>query len=73
MEGEHMGSYEKNVCESMENHEKHICQLAKKVAIGEIKELVESPNFICKNCARVAKSSENLCHPKSLEKVAYHE
>ena len=73
MSEEHLGEFDKQVCESMENHDKHICQLAKKVAIGEIKELVDSPNFICENCARVAKSNSNLCRPKSLEKAVYHE
>lgn len=73
MSEKHLGDFEKHVCESMENHDKHICQLANKIAIGEIKELVESPNFICENCARVARSSSNLCKPKSLEKVGYHE
>ena len=73
MSEEHLGEFEKHVCESMENHEKHICQLATKVALGEIRELVDSPNFICENCARVAKSDKNLCKPKSLEKIAYHE
>ena len=73
MSEEHLGEFDKQVCESMENHDKHICQLAKKVAIRDIKELVDSPNFICENCARVAKSNSNLCKPKSLEKVSYHE
>jgi hypothetical protein len=73
MSEEHLGNFEKHVCESMENHDKHICQLAEKVAIGEIRELVESPNYICENCARVAKSNTNLCRPQSLEKAAYHE
>lgn len=70
---QHMGTFEKHVCESMENHEKHICQLAKKIATGELAELVQSPNFICENCARVAASPGNLCKPISLEKIAYHE
>ena len=68
---QYLGTFEKHVCESMENHEKHICQLAKKVATGELAELVQSPNFICGNCARVANSSENLCKPQSLEKFKH--
>ena len=72
-EDKHLGNFDKQVCDAMENHEKHICQLATKVATGELAELVHSPNFICENCARVATSSENLCKPQSLEKAAYHE
>ena len=69
----HLGSFEKHVCDSIGDHDKHICQLAKKVSIGEIQELVELPNYICENCARVAKSNTSLCKPKSLEKASYHE
>ena len=72
-EEKHIGSYEKHVCDSIGDHDKHICQLAQKVAFGEIKELVEHPNYICENCARVAKSAKNLCKPKSLQDIPCHE
>lgn len=72
-EEKHLGNYEKQVCTSLENHARHICQMAKKVATGEIKELVESPQYICENCARVAKSDTNLCRPASLQNIPYHE
>lgn len=54
-------------CESLENHEKHICQLITKVTAGEIVDLVDLPGFICENCARAANKAEYLCRPRSLE------
>ena len=59
-------------CESIESHGKHICQLVTKASAGKIIDLVELPNFICENCARVANSFENLCRPKSLDDIRYH-
>ena len=56
-------------CESIASHDKHICQLVTKASAGEIIDLVELPNFICENCARVANSSENICRPKNLNDI----
>ena len=69
----HLGSFEKHVAECIDGHENHICALAQKLAIGELKELVDQPNYICQNCARVAKENINLCKPKSLDSISDHE
>lgn len=51
-------------------HGKHLCYLNN---LGfqisnekEYKELVKNPEFMCKNCGRVAASEENLCKPVKL-------
>jgi hypothetical protein len=60
------GGHGDHVCESMENHHNHICQLITKVTAGEIIDMVDLPGFICENCARAANSAEYLCRPRSL-------
>lgn len=62
-------SDKEHVCKNIENHNNHICQLVSKATAGEIINLVDLPNFICENCARVANSDENLCHPKNLDDI----
>lgn len=51
-------------------HGRHLCYLNN---LGfqisnekEYKELVKNPEFMCKNCGRVAASQENLCKPVKL-------
>jgi hypothetical protein len=51
-------------------HDKHLCYLNN---LGfqnsnpkEYKELVRNPQFMCKNCGRVAESDKNLCKPEKL-------
>jgi len=48
-------------------HGKHLCYLNN---LGfqisnpeEYKELVKNPEYMCKNCGRVAASEKNLCNP----------
>lgn len=48
-------------------HGKHLCYLNN---LGfqisnpkEYKELVKNPEYMCKNCGRVAASEKNLCKP----------
>ena len=58
-----------HVCENIENHDNHICQLATKITAGEIIDLIDLPGFICENCARAANSDNNLCRPKNLNEA----
>jgi hypothetical protein len=51
-------------------HDKHLCYLNN---LGfqnsnpqEYKELVKEPQYMCKNCGRVAVSEKNLCRPAKL-------
>lgn len=48
-------------------HEKHLCYLNnldfQKSNAEEYKELVKEPQFLCKDCGRVAASEKNLCNP----------
>jgi hypothetical protein len=51
-------------------HSKHLCYLNN---LGfpvsnekEYKQLVKNPEFLCKNCGRVAASEDNLCKPVKL-------
>jgi len=51
-------------------HGKHLCYLNN---LGfqisnpkEYKELVKNPEYMCKNCGRVAASEANLCKPEKL-------
>lgn len=62
----HPGHSENHFCESIENHDQHICQLITRVTAGEIIDMVDLPGFICENCARAANSAEFLCRPRSL-------
>jgi hypothetical protein len=34
--------------------------------LDAIRKLVRDPAYICKNCGRVARDSENLCNPSKL-------
>ena len=51
-------------------HGKHLCYLNN---LGfqisnekEYKQLVKNPEFLCKNCGRVAANEKNLCKPVKL-------
>jgi hypothetical protein len=45
-------------------HENHLCELHKRgVSLDEFRQLVIDPQFGCKQCGRVAKSSDSLCDP----------
>ena len=58
-----------HICDFIEEHNNHICQLVTKVSVGEIIDLVDLPGYICENCARGANSDKNLCRPKDLNKA----
>jgi hypothetical protein len=49
-------------------HQHHLCDLVRRgeVSLEQFKEFVRDPNYICKKCARTAKTSINLCHPVPL-------
>jgi len=48
-------------------HEDHMCYLVNiKTDLSKLKEIVKEPQFICKNCARVATDKKNLCNPVKL-------
>jgi len=51
------------------NHTRHICTLAQEDKFDEIKQLIQTPQYICGNCGRAAVSSENLCNPKHINQV----
>ena len=48
-------------------HTGHLCVLVSEKKFDEIKALVQSPEFICFNCGRVADSKDNLCNPMPLK------
>jgi len=56
---------EEQICDG--EHASHLCMLASKKKMEEIKELTRNPKFICFNCGRVADSKENLCNPMPLK------
>ena len=46
------------------DHDKHLCNLVEKgVTREEWVKLVRNPNWICKQCGRVANKAENICDP----------
>lgn len=49
------------------NHKGHLCVLASKGKLDEIRLLARWPAFICFNCGRSAKLKQNLCNPMPLE------
>lgn len=53
-----------NKCDG--DHRSHLCSLAGKKRIGEIKHLVKNPKFMCGKCGRVADADERVCKPEPL-------
>ena len=53
------------------DHEGHLCVRGSIMftydMLNEIKPLVRDPEFICRNCGRVAKCGVNLCNPAPLK------
>lgn len=51
-------------------HDEHLCHLAshgmQRSDPREYAGLVHDPQFVCKNCGRVAGNSGNLCNPVEL-------
>jgi len=56
---------QKNDCTG--DHQNHICTLAGKEQIEEIKKLVKKPEYVCFNCGRAAKAKMSLCNPMPLQ------
>jgi len=52
------------------DHSQHICKLAKEKKMGQIKMLVQEPNYLCKKCGCAADNSENLCKPKDFNEIS---
>lgn len=57
----------------MGDHQMHICALADQQKYQAIKELIETPNYMCLNCGRVAQKADSLCNPSDLASLPYHE
>jgi hypothetical protein len=55
----------KNSCTG--DHKNHLCTLAAKDQIEEIKKLAKKPHYVCYNCGRVAEAKMNLCNPMPLQ------
>ena len=50
-------------------HSLHICELADQNKFNQIKQLAQSPYYMCINCGRVADLEENLCNPLAIDKI----
>jgi len=50
------------------DHERHLCSLAKKKRVDDIRPLVTDPQYICLKCGRVADEEKRLCRPDSIKK-----
>ena len=50
-------------------HKHHLCSMVESgiVSLEQIKDVVRDPQFICKICGRVARTSDNLCDPGSID------
>jgi len=48
-------------------HKGHICVLVSEGRFEDIRELVNSPKYLCFNCGRVADKKTNLCNPMPLK------
>jgi uncharacterized protein YegP (UPF0339 family) len=48
-------------------HENHLCELSKRgETLANYTVLVRNPQYVCRECGRVAHLSENLCEPRAL-------
>lgn len=43
--------------------DQHLCKLAKRGDIEQVRKLVKDAAFVCKKCGRAAREQENLCEP----------
>jgi hypothetical protein len=50
------------------DHRSHLCSLAGKKRVDEIKELVTDPQFFCGKCGRLADVHERVCKPEPWKK-----
>lgn len=49
------------------DHDRHMCMLvAKKTPVEDLKPLVASAKYICKNCGRAVAEAANVCAPEEL-------
>jgi hypothetical protein len=46
--------------------DQHLCKLAKRSDLEEIKRLVKDASYICRKCGRAAREPANLCDPSRL-------
>ena len=51
------------------DHAKHLCEIAGNEQLDLIRELSKMPNFICRNCGRMADGSNSLCDPIPIEDI----
>ena len=49
------------------DHRTHLCSLAGKKRVNEIKELVRDPQYICSKCGRVADENKRVCKPEPIK------
>ncbi len=50
-----------------ELHDQHLCSMvARGTTLAEYKDLVRNPQYICRQCGRVAAKAENLCDPTTM-------
>lgn len=49
-----------------EGHDQHLCELRKKLNLGEYKDLLREAKYFCQHCGRAAKNSGNLCFPEKI-------
>lgn len=58
-----------NVCTG--DHSGHLCVLGGIMStfdrLNDVLPLVRNPQFICRNCGRVAACADNLCNPAPLK------
>ena len=55
----------------MAKFEKCLCHIKKKDIVDNMKkftEVVDTPQYVCSSCARVANKKKNLCSPKKLKR-----
>lgn len=48
------------------DHKRHLCSLAKKDRVSEIKPLAKDAEFFCRKCGRVASDEDRVCKPEPL-------
>jgi len=49
-----------------EGHDRHLCELCKKMTQDEYKILIRDAKYFCQHCGRSAAKSEHLCFPEKI-------
>jgi hypothetical protein len=58
------------ICEKCSgDHTQHLCELAGAEKWDLIKELAKAPDYMCKNCGRMAQNRASLCNPMPIEDI----